>query len=434
MSAPLVKGWCPTALTPMESGDGYLVRVKPRAATLSAEQVDEIAKAAGEFGNGLVDLTNRGNLQIRGLTESSLGPFQDWILSSGLASADPATEAARNVLADPLGKTDPAARFDSHRLALSFTAMIEETPAFANLPDKFGIAIDAGGILPLDGVLADVTFRATNEGLLLELAGGGRCRVPLTEAKHACARLISAFLDWRNEEPGDDQSHSRRRMAQMVGACGTSIVFDKAGISATAASEPRSGRGEPRPHLGYHPFDIGQAGFVGVGAPFGLFDAEDLAVLASLAKRHGDGTVRMTPWKTVLLADVDKGSALDIQETAAGRNWIVDDQDTRRRIVTCAGAPRCNAANADTRADAARLAPFLSAELGRLHVSGCAKGCAHPRVADATVVATVGGYDLIRNGTASDDPDHRGMSAASLADYFAHAGRDKVAASGRVAG
>ena len=37
-----------------------------------------------------------------------------------------------------------------------------------------------------------------------------------------------------------------------------------------------------------------------------------------------------------------------------------------------------------------------------LHVSGCAKGCAHPGAADVTLVATAAGFDLIRGGTAAD--------------------------------
>ena len=69
MSAPrpLAKGWCPGVLRPMASGDGFIARVRPRGAALSFEALAMLARAAGELGNGLADLTTQANIQLRGL-------------------------------------------------------------------------------------------------------------------------------------------------------------------------------------------------------------------------------------------------------------------------------------------------------------------------------------------------------------------------------
>ena len=69
-AAPAIKGWCPTLLSPMQSGDGWLARVKPSAGVLSAAAARLIADAARRHGNGHIDLTSRANLQIRGLSAS----------------------------------------------------------------------------------------------------------------------------------------------------------------------------------------------------------------------------------------------------------------------------------------------------------------------------------------------------------------------------
>ncbi|MGX1077699.1 sulfite reductase beta subunit-like hemoprotein [Bradyrhizobium elkanii] len=46
MSAVAVKGWCPGALRPMRSGDGLVVRIRPRAGRLDAAQAAGIAELA----------------------------------------------------------------------------------------------------------------------------------------------------------------------------------------------------------------------------------------------------------------------------------------------------------------------------------------------------------------------------------------------------
>jgi precorrin-3B synthase len=82
-------------------------------------------------------------------------------------------------------------------------------------------------------------------------------------------------------------------------------------------------------------------------------------------------------------------------------------------VAACTGAPACEAAYAETRALAAALAPFMPAGTD-LHVSGCAKGCAHPRSAAATLVATADGFDLVRHGTTKDAPVRRGLTRAGI--------------------
>ncbi|WP_204279943.1 hypothetical protein, partial [Serratia marcescens] len=57
----------------MATGDGLLVRVHPPAGRLSVADLRLVARLARDTGNALVDLTGRGNLQIRGVGEASHG-------------------------------------------------------------------------------------------------------------------------------------------------------------------------------------------------------------------------------------------------------------------------------------------------------------------------------------------------------------------------
>ena len=97
----MTRGWCPSIHEPMPSGDGLLVRVKPPGGRLPDTALRAIADAAARYGNGAIDLTSRGNLQIRGLTSHTAPAFAAAMITAGLADPDPARERRRNVIAVP---------------------------------------------------------------------------------------------------------------------------------------------------------------------------------------------------------------------------------------------------------------------------------------------------------------------------------------------
>src|ERR1700757_340309 len=101
MSAFAIKGWCPSALRPMPSGDGLVVRLRPRGGRLASAQAAGIAELSARQGNGLIDLTGRANLQIRGVSEESHGPLIEGLDRLGLIDADLQSENQRNVLVAP---------------------------------------------------------------------------------------------------------------------------------------------------------------------------------------------------------------------------------------------------------------------------------------------------------------------------------------------
>lgn len=416
----IARGWCPSLMTPMESGDGLLVRVKPRAATLAAAQAEAVAQAARRYGNGMIEPTNRGHLQVRGLTDETVDGFAAAMAGIGLAAARPEAEAVRNVLADPLGPDDPAARFDSHALACRLSAVLESDPAFHALPGKFGLLVDAGVALPLAGCTADIAIRAGGNCLTVELAGAeSALRLPEEAVENAVCRLLTAFLAWRNGPENAAASSRPRRMKAMAAACGADAVFAAAGLDGVRLVEAGPPRAAEPPPAGFAPVRDAAWGYFSIAAPFGSMEADGLVALAGLSRRYADGTIRVTPWKSFVLWGVSPADAFDLRKTAAEIGLVAEPDDPRRRIVACAGRPRCASAYADTRADAAFLAAAGLPGTGLLHLSGCAKGCAHPAPAGAALVATPGGYDLVRNGRAGDAPERTNLMREAAAEALA---------------
>ena len=410
MNAGTTKGWCPSLMTPMEAGDGLLVRVKPRAATLTAEQAKTVAAASRRCGNGIVELTNRGHLQLRGLSQAGVEDLCRSMAEVGLAGRSPRAEAIRNILADPLGPDDPGARFDSHRLARDLSAVLEDDRSLHGLPDKFGILVDAGVALPLVGSVADIMVRSDGDGAAIALDGGDRrLALPFRDVEDAVWRLLSAFLSWAG------QVSPAPRMKAMVAACGTEAVFDAAGLRGEKYPESIANKPSKRPHPGFMRVPGSIDGCFLIGTAFGGLEAERLANLADLARTFSDGTIRLTPWKAVVLPGVSRSHAPALRDRASEAGLVVQRDDPRSRIVACAGRPRCASAEADTRADAGFFLSAGAAPQGLLHVSGCAKGCAHPSPAPFTLVAKAGRYDLVRDGRADGTPERTGLTPREAA-------------------
>ena len=157
------RGWCPDLFTPMQSGDGWLLRVKPLLARITAQQAREIAAAAG-FGNGLLELTSRANLQLRGLTPEGAHRAASDLVAWGLADPDPVRERRRNLLLSPLMPPSALA------VAAALTAALCAASWLDALPAKFGFGVSAGQFL-LAAAQCDLLVQAQDDHWRLSLGG-----------------------------------------------------------------------------------------------------------------------------------------------------------------------------------------------------------------------------------------------------------------------
>ncbi len=404
-AAILRKGWCPSLLQPMESGDGWLVRIKPRAASLNAGAVRALAEAASRYGNGQIDLTARANLQVRGLSPASAEAFAEIALAHGLSASEGSVERIRNVMASPLGPDDASACFDSHAVAGAIEDMLASETVLRVLPGKFGVLVDGGGVLPLTGVRADIMVRASGDRIAVWVDGSDlACICGSAQVPGVVRKLGLAFLAL-----GRKDVTRPRRMGDLVARIGGEALFAAAGLEARSTQEPA--RTAPNPPIGVFAYpESGEQGAYGAGLPFGQIDAGALAALTHLAERHGDGSLRTTPWRVLVFAGVNAAEAEALGDALAALGLIVDAGDARLAIHACVGAPACRNATVTTRTDAAKLAASAAIRGLTVHISGCEKSCAYRGAADVTLIGRNGRYDLVRAGCAGDPPSMTGLT------------------------
>ncbi|HEX6448092.1 MAG TPA: precorrin-3B synthase [Trebonia sp.] len=395
---------CPGVLRLTEAADGFLARIRLPGGLVSAAQLRVLARLAGDLSDGHIELTSRGNVQLRGLAPDAAGPLTEALSTAGLLpSLD--HDRVRNILASPLAGLDGGP--DLTGIVRALDAELCARPRLASLPGRFLFAIDDGrGDVAGHG--ADVLAVIRNGGAILN--GLAVTRDQIVTAMLACAE---AFLDERAAHGGNawriaDLPHGHDRVRDAVaerlgltvapaapvpawpgaGAGGRPVGVlrrGEEGDAGEAACLP-GGPTPPNPpdvHRGTVRDDAASAAVL--LAPLGRLAPPQLTWLCERAEQ-----ARVTPWRSVVLPRLSDPDA--VLREAAALGFGVDAASPWLRVTACAGRPDCASALADVRADAATFAERWPGRI--VHVSGCARHCGRPAATEIDVTATSEGYQI----------------------------------------
>ena len=149
------RGACPALSAPMATGDGLLVRLNPMAGGLSPKAMTGLCEAAEMHGNGVIEVTARGSVQIRGLTELSSVEFAAAVNDLGIAVRT-GVPVQTGVLAglDPDETADPTALAEMIRAGIAEAGLEEQARAEGLGGDRWRRTDGAGrgrGGCPADG-------------------------------------------------------------------------------------------------------------------------------------------------------------------------------------------------------------------------------------------------------------------------------------------
>ena len=234
----VAKGWCPGVLRPMESGDGLIVRVRPWCSAFTLAQAKGLAEAAEAFGNGLIDLTRRANLQIRGASMATLPGLQRALGALGVVDDDAGSEAVRNVMVGPF------AGVEARALAAELSQALATDRRLHGLPAKFGWLVDDAAHASILGERADVALCVIAKGVAL------------------------------------------RKRGAWIGA----VTHDRAIAAALGETVDLTPLAQV-PKVGKLP--------AGIAAPFGRLESDRFGKLLDLAERAGAREVRLSPWRAL---------------------------------------------------------------------------------------------------------------------------------------
>ena len=367
---------CPGALLVHRAADGPMARVRLPGGLLTAGQLDALAEAAERFGSGTVELTSRGNVQLRRITDTEA--VADALAAAGLLPS-PTHERVRNIVASPLsGRV--GGRADVRPWVIGLDRAVCGEPALAGLPGRFLFSIDDGSA-DVSGMAADVGVTVLDDGVALLLAGrDSGVRLAGDETVAAMVGVASRFVAargqaWRVAEVDDPA-------ALLAGLRATATpVHD---LPATPAP--------PRAPVGWISQDDGRV-TLGAAVPLGVLTARQARFLAAIG-----APMVVTPWRSVLVCDLDEGVADTALRVLAPLGLVFDGDSGWLAVSACVGSPGCERSLADVRGEAARrVAAGVPGAGTRVHFVGCERACGSPAGADVMMASATGYLRLPRS-------------------------------------
>ncbi len=359
---------CPGALQVHPAADGALARIRLPGGTLTAAQLAALARVAREYGSSTLELTARGNVQVRGITDVTAA--SEAIANAGLLPSE-THERVRNIVASPLSGR-AGGNLDVRPWVADLDAAICAEPSLVELGGRFWFSFDDGRA-DVSGLRADVGVHAFGDGCALLLAGRDTgVRLTASEVVETLVVIATRFAAirgtaWRIKELDDIESL---------------LPGVELGDTFPAVTRPPVGWiDQDRP---------GQEGHVALGAavPLGVLSAGVAEYLAAI-----EAPLVITPWRSVVVCDLDEAVADVALRVLAPLGLVFDENSPWLNVSACTGSPGCAHSLTDVRADAARA---LDADSGvHRHFVGCGRACGSPLDGEV-LLATGDGYRQLR--------------------------------------
>lgn len=364
---------CPGALQVHQAADGALARVRLPGGMLTPGQLGTLAVVSEELGAGTLELTARGNLQIRGISDPAA--VAEAVAGAGLLPS-PTHERVRNIVASPLsGRL--GGRVDVRPWVRELDSAIQSDPELAELPGRFWFSLDDGSA-DVSGLAADTGVHVQPDGVALLLAGRDTgVRLDPNDVVPTLISVARRFVTmrgnaWRVKELTDP----RILLDDPTQAFPTAGLFTPGGPPIGWIAQTGGGSAENRVALG-------------AGVPLGVLTARQAHFVTAM-----QAPMVVTPWRSLLICDLEEDVADASLRVLAPLGLVFDDNSPWLQLSACVGSPGCSRSAADVRAEATRVAESGTA-IGPTHYVGCERACGRPAAA-TVLLATEAGYSPLQ--------------------------------------
>jgi ferredoxin-nitrite reductase len=395
-------------LTPNK--EAFMARLRIPGGVVKSYQLRELAAIAKELTTGYVQITTRANFQLRLIQPKDAPEVLRRIQAVGLHTRGAGADNIRNLTSNPTAGIDPCELIDVTPLCQQLAQIIINDRTFYDLPRKFNIAFDGGGLIGTVEDTNDIGAKAVKVGdeILFRLLLGGATGhqafahdlgvlVSPGELNQVIAAIVRVFIAHGNRK---DRKHARLKhllenwslelyLAETEKILGRQLR--RAPLEPAAFHYP--GQKLAHSHIGVYPQKQGGLNYVGVAMPVGQITPKQMLRAAELAELYGSGEIRLTVWQNFIIPNVPDAYVETVRKALRRMGFGTEQSHLRGGLVACTGNSYCKYAQANTKGHALALADYLEKKLTldqpiNIHLTGCPHSCAQHYMGDIGLLAT----------------------------------------------
>jgi ferredoxin-nitrite reductase len=398
--------------------DGYMCRLRIPGGVVKSYQLREVAAISRELTTGYIQITTRNNFQIRLIEPKNCPEVLRRIQGCGLHSRGAGADNIRNITMNPCAGYDPCELVDVRPFVNELATRIIASKEFYDLPRKFNIAFDGGGLVSSVEDTNDIGASAVeiadnNEGLTpgvwFRIALGGvtghqtfasdwgvivsqEQLIPVTMA------IVRVFI-----RDGDRTNRKKARLKYLIENRGLDGFRDDVEAllgfkltrlaSASSAQQPRRFSQQGHTHVGVYPQKQEGLHYIGASVPVGQLTARQMDRIADIAESYGTGEVRLTVWQNFIIPNIPAAFVATACKALKKLGFGTEQSPLRNGFVACTGNRYCKYAASDTKGHAIAMMDYLDkrVKLDRpvnVHFTGCAHSCAQHFMGDIGLLGT----------------------------------------------
>jgi ferredoxin-nitrite reductase len=398
--------------------DGYMCRLRIPGGVVKSWQLRELAAISRDLTTGYIQITTRNNFQIRLIEPKDCPEVLRRIQSVGLHSRGAGADNIRNITMNPCAGYDPHELIDVRPFVNELATLIISGREFYDLPRKFNIAYDGGGLISAVEDTNDIGARAVRiaengggiaPGVYFRIALGGvtghqtfaadaGVLIPPPQLNEFIVALLRVFI-----KEGDRTNRKKARFKYVVERIGLEGVVAAAAAllkwtplrlpADSSWHEARTFSQQGHSHVGVHPQKQEGLCWIGAGVPVGQLTAKQLERIADIADSYGSGEVRLTVWQNFIIPNVGAAFTATACKALQRAGFHTEPSPLKSGFVACTGSKYCKYAATDTKGHAIQMMEYLSKRVAldqpvNIHFTGCPHSCAQHFMGDIGLLGT----------------------------------------------
>ena len=405
----------PMGIYEQRTAGRYMVRIRIAAGILSALQARQIAELSKQFGNGIVHITTRQDMQIHEVNIENTPDVLEGLLQADLSSRGGGGNTVRNVSACPYSDTCQNRNFNVAPYAIAATEYLLQNKNSFNLPRKYKIAFSGCSRDCALASVADLGFFAHQKdgrnGFTV-YAGGGLGPNPELSVK------IEEFIDANDvfltveaikqlfDQYGDRSNKHKARLRYVLKRFGSERFVEMyKSIRDKLRQEGLEGQIPPIRDLAFNnreikPLDVNslppaartgtyreqylEYASVKINLRLGDISADKLIGIANISEKYTQGLLRTTQSQNILIPSIPVANLEKLYSELDRLEMDINHKSNN--IVACTGAATCKLGLCLSRKLAEAIvnkfdAKGICADDNTIKISGCSNSCGHHSIA-----------------------------------------------------